>query len=809
MTPCTGKLRNAQEDAMAATTSSHGLGRVRALAAMMVLATACAEPPVDPGEEPNPDSAQVASYIQDLPAWAAFAPPQADIPPTPTGSATALPPEVVDLRQVEDDSSVTVIPDVTYQCTTTPYTVRDTPTQIVMYSPDTEILWPGALIQGKSHRDGLGALLGLVIAERTPIQVSIPGFATGDNFREVASPSQATVSSAVGSIIGNATASGLSAPSTITFTQESYHSEKDFALSVGISGHYLGFSGSATGDFSRNASETTISAQFYQKMFEVVVAPPQTPGAFFSNDFTQAKLDQQIALGRLGPDNIPVYVSNVVYGRMMMFSFTSTAKEDEIRGTLSAAYNSLAGGAQFNLSAKQKRILQEAKIAVTSLGGDADATLALIRSGDWSQYFTNNAPLSSAAPLSYTLRNLSDGSIASVAEATDYNIKQCQAVPASPGTFQFRPIQTTTPPVPAGVRTRLGDVNDDGRTDVIWNHLGTTNEVYVGLAVGDGTFSFTPAAVHPETPAEGWANYTPLVADVNGDGQTDVLWNHLGTENKTYVGLGNGDGTFGYPTVRVHPNMSWAPYRAYTGDFTGDSWDDLLWNSLSSTENRTYLGLSLGNSQFRFPTYEDRGLTGWATYVALVGNVDGDADADLLWNTVSGTNRTYLARSDGDSTWTFSAAMDNARYGSWAGFVALVGDVDGDLDADIVWADTATAETRVAVGRSLGTSLEFLTPDSATYDAGVPLRIRLGDVDGDGDADLMWNTTGAVNRTFVSLGKSDATFDFSPVSQLHPATEAWDQFTMYVGDVNGDGRADVIWNHHAATNRIYVALAKP
>lgn len=780
------------------------------LALVALLGAACSgETPIDPGGQGNGDSLQVTQYLQSLPNWATFAPTQPDIPPTPTGPAQALPAEVTDLRQVEDDGSVTVVPDVTYACTQTPYTLRDTPERVVMYSPDVEILWPGALIQGKSHRDGLGSLLGLVIGERTPIQVSIPGFATGSNFRDVADPSQATVSGAIGAIIGNATTSGLSAPSTITFTQETYYSEKAFSLSVGISGNYLGFSGSATGDFSRNASETTISAQFFQKMFEVVVAPPQTPGAFFSNAFTQAKLDQQIALGKIGPDNIPVYVSNVVYGRMMMFSFTSTASETDIRATLSAAYNSIAGGVSGNLDARQKKVLQEAKIAVTSLGGDAEATLAVIRSGDWSQYFTNSAPLTSAAPLSYTLRNLSDGSIASVTEATSYNLKQCQAIPASPGTFQFRPIQTTTPPVPAGVRTRLGDVNGDGRTDLIWNHLGATNQLYVGLAVGDGTFNFTPAASHPETPAEGWANYTPLIADVNGDDKGDVLWSYLGVENKTYVGLGNGDGTFGYPSVRVHPAGGWTPYTARVSDVTGDGWDDLVWSGVTSTGNRTYVGISLGTSDFSFPTYQDRSLTGWQFYTTFVGNLDGDANQDLLWNTLAGTNRTYPAYSNGDGSWTFGGALDNTRITNWTGFVQRAADVDGDGDVDMIWADTASAATRIAIGRAGNSSLQFLTLDSANYDAGMPLRMLTGDVDGDGDADLMWNTTGAVNRTFVSLGTSEALFDFSPVSQLHPATEAWDQFTMYVGDVNGDGRMDVIWNHPAATNRIYVALAKP
>jgi hypothetical protein len=326
---------------------------------------------------------------------------------------------------------------VTFECTQTPYGMQDTPDKIAMYSPDREILWPGALIQGKSHRDGAGSLLGLPIAERAPIRISIPALPSGDNFRELQDPNQANASAVIGELIGNATLAGLPTPSTISFDLHSFASEEEFALSLGISGRYLLFSGSASGDFSRNAAETTVIAHFVQKMYEVVVEPPQTPDAFFSADFTEDTLDEQIALGRIGPDNVPVYVSNIVYGRMMTFAFTSTASEQEIRGTIEAAYETLGNGVSVELSAKQKTILNEAKIAVSSLGGDAEASLALIRSGSWQEYFTEDAALSSAAPLSYTFRHLGDGSIARVTEATEYMVKECTPVETSSGTCMF------------------------------------------------------------------------------------------------------------------------------------------------------------------------------------------------------------------------------------------------------------------------------------------------------------------------------------------------------------------------------------
>jgi hypothetical protein len=81
-------------------------------------------------------------------------------------------------------------------------------------------------------------------------------------------------------MIGGATASGLATPSSISFKMETYHSEKQSALQMGLSGNYLGFEGSASGSIDKKQSETTVTAQFYQKMFEVVVEAPQSPVIF-------------------------------------------------------------------------------------------------------------------------------------------------------------------------------------------------------------------------------------------------------------------------------------------------------------------------------------------------------------------------------------------------------------------------------------------------------------------------------------------------------------------------------------------------
>ena len=189
----------------------------------------------------------------------------------------------------------------------------------------------------------------------------------------------------------------------------------------------MGFSVKSNLEASRSANERTVTAYFVQKMFTVSMVLPQTPESVFSNAFTQDVLDKQIALGNINPTNIPTYVANIVYGRILSFSFTSTAEENDIKAALSASYNGIGGGGSADLSAEQKQILQQAEIGVVTVGGEGKDALAIIRSGDLRQYFQQDAALTSAKPISYTVRNLGDNSIAKVSETTDYSLRECTA----------------------------------------------------------------------------------------------------------------------------------------------------------------------------------------------------------------------------------------------------------------------------------------------------------------------------------------------------------------------------------------------
>jgi hypothetical protein len=689
-----------------------------------------------------------------------------------------------------------------------------------MYNP-SELLWPGALLQGKSHTLGSIADLSISGPERAPLNVTLNVSTTRANFRTVDAPTKSVVRDAVSTMVAEAVEDGIATPSSINFELRTYHSEQQTALEMGLSGRYIGYSASARGSIDRQASETTVTAHYYQNMYEVEIDNPPVPGSLFSDAFTEATLQQLQNSGEISPDNLPVYVSKIVYGRMMMFSLTSTASRSEIEAAMNAAYDGIGGAGSASLSAKEQKILEEAKVEVTSIGGDGQNVIDVIRSGNWRDYFTEDAPLSTAAPLSYTFRNLGDNSIASVTESTNYEIRTCQATQATPGTFDLRDAETLSVPIAAPFSTTTADVDGDGNDDLVFNHLGATNEIAIAFSNGDGTFASPRTSTHPASPSGGWATADFVTADLEHDGSTELIWTRVGnanSENRTYVARAAGR-SLDFLDAAVHPDTptqggGWDTYRTLVGDMDGDGDDDLVWNLLGA-RNRTFVGFSNGDGTFTLPTTSQNQGSTWFSYEAFVGDVTNDTKADMIWSvTTNSRNGWYVGTSrlapdtDPGENGYFDLAFNERGGEGWDDYVTFAGDIDGRNGTDLLFINPTYPGNRVAVHRSLSNGAGSFTSGPQTFlPAPVAANdIRLVDATGESRSDLV--AFDRSNRSvYVGLGTENGVFDFSPAEQTLPP-DNWSQFTFVTGDFNGDRLQDVLWINEAPSSRFYIGLAR-
>jgi DNA-binding beta-propeller fold protein YncE len=317
-----------------------------------------------------------------------------------------------------------------YRCSDTPYSLTTTPDKITTFDPNADVLWPGGLIQGGPLQQGV--LAALPLTERAPLTISIPGLLASNNTMVVDVPTVASVQQAVGSLIDTAISQGVQAPSSISYTQTEAFSASQAALNLGISAYYVGGSFDASLAVSESANLHTVLVYFVQKMFTVAVPEPEKPGDLFEG-LTHADIAAQVDAGAIGPTNLPVYVAGVTYGRIMTFSISSKQSTEQIRAALDAQYNGLV--ASGSISAAYSALLSDSStsFSIVTVGGDAANAEAAIQTGDPTAFFAADAPISTAVPISYTLRYLGDNEIAAVSESTAYTVRTCEETDSGPG----------------------------------------------------------------------------------------------------------------------------------------------------------------------------------------------------------------------------------------------------------------------------------------------------------------------------------------------------------------------------------------
>ncbi|MBP2472490.1 hypothetical protein JOF53_001362 [Crossiella equi] len=244
---------------------------------------------------------------------------------------------------------------------------------------------------------------------------------------------------------------------------------------------------------------------------------------------------------------------------------------------------------------------------------------------------------------------------------------------------------------PAGETPLTGDFNGDGKDDIITFTHGARADAIVALSTGTG---FGQAGKWHDFFA--LAGEVPAVGDVNGDGRDDIVVFTRDSLGDVYVALSNGSG-FG-PSAKWHEYFGIAGETPGVADVNGDGRADIVTFTHGARAD-VLVALSTGSGFGAPALWHEFFAVGRET--ARLGDFNGDGAADIATFTGNAAADVYVATSNKTTAFTGTSVKWSDFFGL-AGEFPYVGDFNGDGRDDIV-VFTHTDSADVHVGLSTGT----------------------------------------------------------------------------------------------------------
>jgi hypothetical protein len=304
------------------------------------------------------------------------------------------------------------------------------------------------------------------------------------------------------------------------------------------------------------------------------------------------------------------------------------------------------------------------------------------------------------------------------------------------GTFRTVPVGN----YPIGIA--LADVDGDGDLDLLTANANSSS-ISVCLNGGNATGSNTGLFGSAQSVAVGINPRFLAVGDVDGDGDLDVLTTNL-YDNTVSVRLNGGDATgsntgiFGNGSTVAVGN---SPSHPALADIDNDGDLDLVVTNTGNDQISVLLngGDATGSNTGTFSNGQTITGANYPNGLAL-DDLDGDGDADMV---IGGSGTSYFSvyRNGGDATGSATGVFSNVQavaVPSPTGAIAL-GDVDADGDLDIIVASSSRTALTVALngGDATGSNTGVFGSLQFFGVVGTPSGLALGDVDGDGDLDAV------------------------------------------------------------------------
>lgn len=295
-----------------------------------------------------------------------------------------------------------------------------------------------------------------------------------------------------------------------------------------------------------------------------------------------------------------------------------------------------------------------------------------------------------------------------------------------------------------------------------------------------------------------------ICGDVDGDGKADLLLTRSGAPRNSVHLLRNttaasgGTVTFATPGVLFLETGHFAT-RMSLFDLNKDGKSDLVVSNSSNDQFYIYTNTStIGAISFSTPlklSIKSDEAVAPIAYETEVQDFNGDGLPDILIGNFQNSNL-FIFKNTSSGSMSFASVQKITMTGFFNRMVTY--DFNGDHKLDIAVTSTTDDKVSILLNESTSTTLDFADPVimPASLD---PWGIDLGDIDGDGDADLMVankelspTATEDIN-IFQNNGTSGTAFTKTNITTTIPTRN------LKVMDFDGDAKPDIAYTSYDET----------
>lgn len=366
--------------------------------------------------------------------------------------------------------------------------------------------------------------------------------------------------------------------------------------------------------------------------------------------------------------------------------------------------------------------------------------------------------------------------------------------PAGPG----MPVNFYKPKVDFNTATNphsvaIGDLDGDGRPDmVVANSNSNTLSVLQNIS-SPGPITGTSFAAKVDF-ATGTFTSQVAIGDVDGDGNPDLVVvnnNNVSILRNTPAGVTINPGSF---AAKVDFDLVFTgPVFVAIGDLDGDGKPDLAVanppsNNVSVLRNTSTPGVISLAPKVNF-------ATGFTPFSVAIGDIDGDGKPELVVpNAAAGANSISVLRNT-STPGTIVVGSFAAKVDFTVGLIprsVAIGDIDGDGKADVVAANSQAASTNLSVLRNTSTAGSITAGSFALkvdFTTGTsPYSVAVGDADGDGKIDMM--VVNQNSNTISVLRNTSTVGNITAAAKIDFATGTL-PYAIAHGDLDRDGLPEI------------------